>query len=283
MTEALVSEAVSPGFTRLGRPATTTVSDLGPLADLVGTWTGVSGLEVIAVPVGPSFKLIVRPYVEVLTVAPIGAPVPNRGGPAGDLFITGVVYETRISDAETAEPLHVENGMWLYMEGEDPAIARLSSVPHGDSILALGSASMIDGPPPISDESPLPDGQPPDVHLGYLDQYSTGGFGFDRNNYNAGIQKVIADQVIVATTTLDVSTANGGSIANIPFVNRHAATTRFSSVFWIETVRRAPNGTLFQQLQYSQNTAIEFLPKAGAPPGGLIEWPHTNTATLIKQ
>jgi hypothetical protein len=83
------------------------------LADLIGTWFGTHGWELIAVPHEESFHLIVRPYVEVVTFEALGAPVPNRGGPVPDLFIAGLLYQIRITDLQTNEPLHLENGMWL--------------------------------------------------------------------------------------------------------------------------------------------------------------------------
>lgn len=286
MTEQLVSEGLSPGFTRLGRSATTTASDLGPLADLVGRWFATDGVEAIAVPAmsgtSESFTLIVRPYIETLSVKPIGAPVPNRGGPAGDMYINGVMYEIRITDALTKEPLHLENGMWLYMgAGQDPAVARVASIPHGDAVLAVGTASTVPGPPTIEARSALPVSGP-STPFGYTDVYQLAGFGFQPSNFNAGLQAVIQQQDIVETTTLSVSTENGGGISNIPFVDRNAAATAFFCDFWIETVRSL-NGTLFQQIQYSQQTNIEFLPTFGGPPGSLVMWPHTNTATLVKQ
>lgn len=286
MTEQLVSESLSPQFTRLGRDAATTVSDLGPLADLVGKWLGTDGQELIAVPEmsgdKESFRLIFRPYIETLTVVPIGAPVPDRGGPAGDMFINGVMYDIRITDAVTKEPLHLENGMWLYMgEGRDPAVARLASIPHGDALVAVGGATTADGPPTIPDRSALPVSGP-DTPLGYTDPYLDLGSGFDASNFNASLQATVKGQNIVRTTTLSVSTENGGGIANIPFVDRNATASAFFCDLWIETVQAA-NGQRFQQLQYSLQTNIAFIPAFGGTPGTLIMWPHTNVATLVKQ
>ena len=286
MTHQLVSESLSPGFTRLGRGAATTVSDLGPLADLVGTWFSNSGMEVMAVPTAngkaASARIIIRPYIEILTVRAIGAPVPSRGGLAGDRFLNGVLYEIHITDAVTTEPLHVENGMWLYLgEGETPSVVRVASIPHGDAVLAVGEVHSHPGPPNIVDSSALPLSGP-DTPPGYTDQYENAGFGFDPSNVNAGLQAVIKPQQIVQTTNLSVTTMNGGGITNIPFVDRNAKAAAFNCDYWIETVEK-PNGRQFQQLQYSQQTDIVFLPTFGGPPGSLILWPHTNVATLLKQ
>jgi hypothetical protein len=286
MTQQLVSESLTPHFTRLGRDAATSADDLGPLADLVGKWLGSDGVELIAVPDmsgdKESFRLILRPYIEVFTVSPIGAPVPNRGGPAGDMFINGVMYDIRITDAVTKEPLHLENGMWLYMgEGQEPAVARLASIPHGDAFVAVGDATTVEGPPTIVDRSALPVSGP-ETPFGYTDPYLSLGSGFDPSNFNSTLQATIKDQNIVQTTTLSVATENGGGISNIPFVDRNATATAFFCDFWIETVQAA-NGQRFQQLQYSQQTNIQFMPTFGGAPGSLIMWPHTNVATLVKQ
>ena len=47
------------GFARVARPSEELLSELGPLKDLVGTWTGNKGFNLIAVPSGPkSFQLV---------------------------------------------------------------------------------------------------------------------------------------------------------------------------------------------------------------------------------
>src|ERR671939_1104080 len=159
----------SPQLVRLGRDAQVSSAELGPLADLAGTWIGTQGWELIAVPEGDpggreGFTFIARPYTEVVSFTPIGAPVPNRGGPAGEMFITGLMYDMRIADLVTNEPLHLETGMWLNLadvQGGTPPeqpIVRSASIPHGDSVLALGGSSESAGPPDIPPPSAVPDG-----------------------------------------------------------------------------------------------------------------------------
>jgi hypothetical protein len=268
-------------LTRIGRPAATSVEELGPLGDLVGTWVGAQGWELIAVPNADSFKLIVRPYVETLTFSPIGAPVPDRGGRAGDLMITGLLYETRINALDKPPGvLHIENGMWLYL---GPDIARLATIPHGDVLLALGTGSTSEGRPDI----PKLDARPPNLGpqrppLGYLDQYGEVVAPPNVQNVNEVLTVATADQNITRTTTLDVSTANGGGMLNIPFVSQNANATKFACTFWIETVTDPKTGQQVQQLQYSQQTDIRFLLQFGDP-DQLITWPHVNVNTLHKQ
>jgi hypothetical protein len=292
----------SEGLTRLGRDAQTSAAELGPLADLVGTWIGTQGWELIAVPEGDpggkeGFTFIARPYVEVVSFTPIGAPVPNRGGPAGEMLITGLMYDMRIADLVSNEPLHLETGMWLNLadvqggSAPDQPIVRSASIPHGDSVLALGTSAETPGPPDIPLPSAVPDAGPqtPD---GYIDAWgppipspcSPAG-EFHPSTPNKVLQEAIAGLDIVNTTTLSVSTAGDGGILNIPFVDQNANATSFSCDYWIETVqdttKKGPP-QLVQQLQYSQQTNIEFLPQFGNP-GQLIMWPHVNVNTLRKQ
>lgn len=286
MAEQLVSH--SAGFTRFGRDAETSADELGPLASLVGTWFGTRGWELIAVPASLdgnlTFKLIIRPYVEVVTFVPIGAPVPDRGGPAGDLFLTGLKYEMRIADLETNEPLHLENGMFFYMPGEEQEIARSSAIPHGDCLLALGDATTIDGPPGISPRTSLPDAEPVGK-LGYSEPYTLvpKTAPFQPDDVTATLRATLEEQDVVRTVTLDVSTDGAGGILNIPFVRANANASRFQSVFWIETVKDGKTGQEFQQLQYWQQTNIDFLPVDEKDPDKLICWPHVNVNTMRKQ
>lgn len=291
MTDLTAAESTSVGYTRLGRTAASTVAELGPLADLVGTWVGAHGWTVMAVPSGEKgFRLIVRPYVEVVTFEPIGAPVPNRGGPVPDLFIAGLLYQTRVADRVTQEPLHLENGMWLNLgETQTPSIVRQASIPHGDVLLALGSASVQSGPPSIPTIDAVPNAGP-HMPLGYTDPYlrpvpspEVGGGSFTPASPNAALQSAIEGQQIVSTTTLTLSTEQGGGVLNIPFVDKQAKVPQFTCSFWIETVKDPSTGDEVQQLQYSQQANVEFLQSFGGPEGELIMWPHVNVNTLRKQ
>jgi hypothetical protein len=274
------------GFVRLGSVPEKTADNLGPLASLLGTWVGSRGWNLIAVPDAKGFKLLVRPITEMMTVTPVGALVPNRGGPAGTLLIPALHYDLRVADAQTNEPMHIENGMWLLLD--DPSgsqVARLSTIPHGDSVLAIGTHSVVQGPPPIPDNSAFPDtGQP--APLGYTDAYlNTRPPGFSPANPNQTLKDVIKTQKIVRTVMLSVSTAPNGGIVNIPFVVQHANLTKFTGVVWIETVQVTDSdGTVseFEQLQYSQQADLNFLPRFDDPKR-LIMWPHVTVNTLLKQ
>ena len=61
----------------------------------------------------------------------------------------------QIANAETGEGLHVEPGFWLNLP--DATLARLSTIPHGNSLLAQGNViDAIPGPPPIEAIDPTP-------------------------------------------------------------------------------------------------------------------------------
>lgn len=276
------------GFVRLSAPPQALLEQLGPLAALPGTWSGSKGWNLIAVPHKNDFTLLVRPYIETITFEPIGALVPNRAANE-TMLIPGLAYQLRIADAETNEAMHMENGLWLLLR--DPAsptaaqIARQSSVPHGDSLLALGTSTVASGRPviPILDSLPHTGaGAPP----GYTDPYLTPIQGFNKKNPNEALDQVLgqqaaAGQTVASTTTIHVSTTPPGGIVNIPFIAHNADARHFACTCWIETVQDSA-GAYFEQLQYSQQTDLYFLPRFDDP-SRLILWPHINVNTLVKQ
>lgn len=288
-----------PQFVRL--PPAEVVPDLGPLARLVGTWTGRLGWNLIAVPtpgVADQFTLLVRPYYETITFTPLGVLVPDRGA-SEILNIYGLEYSLRVSDLLTNEPLHLENGMWLYTKDPQdpgsPTIVRQAAVPHGNSVLALGSSRQAVGPPAIPTLDTLPVGNPADPPMdGYTDPYIypippvPGQPPFSTADANEVLRAAIKGQQILDTLTLSVSTQQpgGGGIVNIPFIQRNANATTFSATFWIETVRNPVTGERFDQLQYSQQTNLEFIrcrSQCSGDGSGLIVWPHVNVNTLVRQ
>lgn len=271
----------SKGIFRAGAKADTLSdpSQLGPLADLIGTWVG-SGFSLIALPdfgVAP-FRLQVNPTRETFVFLPISAPIPDRGSKQPDIFYSGLSYLQNVSDSTTNEGLHVENGMWLNVPATTvptapPTVVRMSTIPHGDSLLAQGSSLVVNGGPQIAPVSPLPTG--PGVDEQYTAPYRTTTFppGFDITNPNQALVDAIQGQNITSTTVLPVSTDPSGGILNIPFVTSNANATRLDAIFWIETVS-PPGGRPFVQLQYTQTVILVF---EG------IAWPHITLATLIKQ
>jgi hypothetical protein len=287
------------GFVRLSPSSNEVINKLGPLAGLVGNWNGNQGWNLIAVPSGPNgFQLLIENVSERITFSPVGAPVPNRGGTT-EQFVVALLYELTVIDKSTQGVLHVENGMWLNLAdvekqnlGSDSAgtpmefpIARQASVPHGDVVIALGKAVKSKGTPPISDINAVPDpgkGAP----LGYTDVYFHNDFPqFNAANPNAMLRQALAGQTIGNVTTLEMDTANqGGSISNIPFLDQHVKPSDFKCTYWIEDVLNPDGSIAFQQLQYSQQTNLNFIKKIeDNGEEGLIMWPHVNVNTLVKE
>ncbi|NQZ07287.1 MAG: hypothetical protein HRT35_09005 [Algicola sp.] len=166
---------------------------------MIGTWVGVKGWSVIAVPAPPSttgFKLLVHNYTETLTFTAVDVPVENKGG-AQTQFIRAVKYEQVIHafnpvqplpedpdqepELETSELIHVENGMLMLLDDIRPEsgsdkpefnIARSATIPHGDTALILGKDVVTFTRPSIPDICTTPSksdqvGMPPD----FLAQY----------------------------------------------------------------------------------------------------------------
>ena len=275
---------------------------LGPLADLPGTWVG-QGFNLIAVPNGQNgnkpliFRLMLNKTIETLTFAPLGGAVPNRGGqdaagnPVQDIFFKGLHYFQQVSDATTHGGLHVEPGLWLNLPG---GIARLGTVPHGDSLLAQGDGFDVHGGPKFDVADPTPfvtdaQGKKQPIRFApYLAPYSdaalrpAGISAQDVMDPNLLLSAAIAGQNISKTTVLQVDSQNQGGILNIPFVEQNADVTVVSAVFWIEKVMNE-DGSHFMQLQYTQTVMLDFGTIPNGDPAQIIRWPHISVATLVKQ
>ena len=142
---------------RASAPSAAALASLGPLSDLPGTWVG-KGFNVISLPDkqgGHTFRLKINATQESLSFFPIGGPIPNRGSAQGDIEFFGLHYLQQVSDAVTSAALHLEPGLWLNLPAttapsSPPTIVRQAVIPHGDSLLAQGSALEIAGGPKIA-------------------------------------------------------------------------------------------------------------------------------------
>ena len=302
---------------RAAAPAGITLERLGPLGELPGTWVG-RGFNLISLPNGQNnnqplpFRLKVNTTTEILTFTKIGGPIPNRGSSQGDIFFVGLHYFQQVSDGVTSELMHLEPGLWLNLPvstspAEPQTLARLGTIPHGDSLLAQGAL--------INNGLPFPGGpkiDPVDPTPFTLDA-TTGARVNETNatylapfaakpalpvtpamvaNPNSLLTDAIGPQTILKTVVLQVNAnpvggINGtpiappatpnvvGGIENIPFVgtNTNVNANAFSAIFWIETVQNS-DGSTFMQLQYTQTVILEFVG---------IKWPHISVATLVKQ
>jgi len=235
--------------------------------------------------------------VETLVFTAIGVPVPNRGslvnfddvgtdiGTDGqpDINLAGLTYIQRVSDAQNLARLHIETGIWVNVPATEipsqPAtIVRMSSIPHGNSLMAQSEFLLtVAGGPLIgpSNSTPISTPSGPDLTSSYLGAFqSTPGFNNEIvNNPNLLLEQAIVGQNIINTVVIAISTNPVGSILNIPFLTVNANTTSLSAIFWIETVQN-PDGSTFLQLQYTQTIILNFLG---------INWPHITVSTLVLQ
>lgn len=266
--------------------------DFGNLTGLIGTWQSSNGFNMIAVPdqMG-NFGLLVAPYTETLVINAVPATTPNRGIYTIANLPT-LQYATtimNITDPNAPSLMHVECGFWELVDptaNDTYDIFRLATIPHGDSVEAMGKSSKFPGPPKIDPTlSGLPTGALPTT-AGYTDTYL---FPFKYPKFNpASPNKTLIEYLanqeknglkVTETVELTVSTLNNaGGMNNIASLQDNANPTQFDATFWLETLVDE-KGNYTQQLQYSQRILIEFPIQRNAP-GETIIWPHINVNTL---
>jgi hypothetical protein len=259
-----------------------------------------------------NYRLLMNQYNEELKFTLIDKGVPNRGigrvdckTVETDQFVVTLDYEQSIQQIAAEDspksdlaggpglPIHHEPGLWLHMLNEVENgldIARLATIPHGDSVLAMGRAMVIDGPPTIPNISGLPIGANQDIdnnpYLGpYKAFHGPNKFRglFDSVTPNDLLREANNGVKIKRTTILDVDTdIPTGGIVNIPFIVKQANATTMRSTFWIQELEDLDsNGKPKLRLQYSQTVMLDFFPRNDGQPG-LIRWPHVSINTLEK-
>lgn len=285
---------------------------LGPLEQLVGTWSG-PGFNTIWRPHFPSSPqdrfLELNITTETLAFTEIKGPIPNRGLLMPDIDMFGVTYMQQISEAENGAGLHIEPGIWATVPATTnpevpPTVVRMGSIPHGTVILAQGSAFTVESGPRIDDNNiiPFPPGTPPppnsdfdsaaakfpELNLSIPTEFRFASPGVTQEmvrNPNGVLKTGVRGQDITNTTVLQVSTKNtpvpGGGTANTAFLQAasdppggNADAVEVQAIFWIETVTGAGRSPDFLQLQYTQVVQLNF--------NGL-QWPHVTVATLRKE
>lgn len=292
--------------------------NLGPLKLLPGTWKNLPdlpgrGWNMIALPFddGPfKYRLLLNQYNEELSFKFIDDAIPNRGLPQagetdGDQLVVALDYEQMINQVVAEDSpnsglagnpdlaIHHEPGFFLHMANKATNgldIARLATIPHGDSVLALGSSEENDGEPTIPDISGLPIGGPStDVdNSRYLEPYKH----FHDSLFQGLFDPVVPNELlkaanqgvnIVKHTKLEVDTTlETGGISNIPFVVKQANAAEMKSTFWIqELAEQNDDGSPKLRLQYSQVIFLDFFGRRDGMPG-LIRWPHVSINTLEK-
>ena len=279
-------------------------TDLGILNGFMGIWESQpdsgTGWNIIAVPdttQGPTnqgFVLEVIPYHETWSFTP--AVVAGNRGPQGEQTMLGLLYEQRIiSDCTTnfcAErgfakgvELHAESGMLLnisdFNQGYD--IARLGTIPHGNSILLLGESIIANGSfqfPAVSALPTLTDGSPAPPGYGEA-QYDHNQFpDFPQTTPNDFLAQTLDGQTLGKVTTLPLSSENAtGGVLNTPFITANVNVPKMTCDFWLEEILDSNGNVTKTQLQYSQTIDIVFPPTTD-PTGPAFIWPHIDINTL---
>lgn len=311
--------------------------DLGPLKLLPGTWANRPnmigrGWNLIALPFpdGPfRYRLLMNQYNESLRFMVADKGVPNRGVTPeppdnnADQFIVALDYEQTVEQIAVADfpetpeeihgvvpkAIHHEPGLFLHMTNKvDDAfdVARLGTIPHGDSLLALGTSDETTGPITFPDMNGLPIGTPPGANVdtdvdpanpSYLDPYKhfhhnpfkgtlsgVAGFpGFEPVDTLNLLRLAAADLDIVRTMVLDFdTTVQSGGILNIPFIVAEANATEMRSIFWLHELNALDEfGNRKLVMQYAQLVMLDFFPRRDGQPG-LIKWPHISINTMEK-
>ena len=129
-------------------------NNLGLLANLAGTWEG-AGFNLIARPDregGSPLFLELNQTFETLSLDPISSTIPNRGSTVDDISLFGLTYLQKIVDTTTGGALHIEPGIWIHnpsrdVPGKSQSVARMATIPHGNSVLAEGIAVEVNPVP----------------------------------------------------------------------------------------------------------------------------------------
>ena len=262
---------------------------LGPLAAFTGEWAG-SGFNTIfrpdstktptpfPIPVpGTDNVLELNLTSESMSFSPSLGSVPNRGMVQGDIFLNGVPYLQAINDVTIpgqSVGIHIEPGLWMIVPAttdpkEGTTLVRMGSIPHGNTIVAQGTSTTINGPPTIPAvditpfftatklKNPFPSQTAANNNTARIPQNLTGTAITQAmlTDPNSVLRAAIAGQKITATTQISISTSPatplfGGGAENIAFLlgdtaaitnpngpGQNAQTVLMTATFWIETVQ----------------------------------------------
>ncbi len=266
--------------------------------------------------------------------------------PEDDQFVVALDYQQSIEQkkaednpcsgslaGDSGKPIHHEPGLWLYMKNlratdKDVTgapeggieivdavieVARLASIPHGNSVLALGTATSENGMPIIPPMSGLPIGRfedlaslgydvltdngngTPDPYLAPYKHYIENPFmgdvcgvpgfpGFNPRDMNEILRFANNGFDIERTTILTVDTTRSDAgIVNAPFVTKQAEPVSMKSTFWIQELKEKDVAGLPKlRLQYSQVVMLDFFrPREDGLPNR-ARWPHISINTLEK-
>jgi hypothetical protein len=330
---------------------------LGPLKALPGVWKNTPelhgfGFNMIALPFATDplkngYRILMNQYDEELHFSITDKAVPNRGSGrdaagnriATDQTIVALDYDQIITQIAAddfpvsgltkrfdGKPIHKEQGLWLHItdfqgnfDGTNSPmnIARLGTIPHGNSFLAVGNAPLDPAPAPdvIESKSIIPNvngvvvgggtdpavvGLTPDYFKPYKHFHDNpfkgtvaipGFNGFEPVDMTALLRHVLDKKMpgkVKKITTLDVDstrdhagvkTSNHAGVINVPFVVRQADANAVNVTFLIYEVEDAKTGRTRHFLQYVQNVILDFIGRPDGHPGN-ARWPHVSINTM---
>ncbi|MDA9865300.1 heme-binding protein [bacterium] len=315
-------------------PAAEDDRDLGPLQQLPGLWKNVEeegsltdgrGWNLIALPFvqegHPPYRLLMNQYNEELRFSFVDDMVPNRGIEfpplTKDQFLVTLDYQQAIRQTGAADdadtplagdaglPIHHEPGLFLHMKNhrtDDIDVARLATIPHGNSAIAIGKSQSYDGPPQnIETGSSFPEGA---VLIGedvdqevdnatevsdYLNPYKKFTDAPFKGIFSAKtpfdtLKGALSLMDVKRTTELRMTTdVKEAGIVNIPFIERQADANLMRSVFYIMELNGppGPDGKPPMALAYTQFIFLDFFPRRDGE-AGLIRWPHISINLMQK-
>jgi hypothetical protein len=305
--------ATIPSF-RSSPPASELLANLGPLAELPGTWSG-SGFNLIARPDhqgGNDIFLELNLTEETLVFDSIGAPIPNRGSSQNDIQLFGIHYLQKINDATTHGALHIEPGIWANVPvttvpAETASVARMACIPHGNSLLAEGQSFTVAGPPVFSavNTVPFPIGTntPPAGAVNTFPEYNLAAPNAFRTsplpaaitqamvtNPNTVLAAAIASQTIEQTVVLNIGTVPSFTIGTTPptvvsisdggggVENIPFLTTNATAATVLATfwIEKVKHPSGIGHFLQIQYVQTVLLNFLG------LSWPHVSVATLVK-
>ena len=245
----------------------------------------------------------------------IPAVAPNRGGKVEQLP-HALFYDQRVKFAEGPNKgmaVHVENGTWLSLTrikqpvGPNPPAPNPSSeqpnprytlvkqiaVPHGNSILALGSFDTAPrtGTPPIPNSADtFPSKFPHKIYDVDITAPTAGGYENPDTaltlNPNEQLQNAV--QIIKPLHFIhwqviaNPNVPNKGDVRNIPFEKRKADVTYYSADYWLlstdNSKNKAPADLDFNYLAYTQTMLMTLTVKRKQ-----VVFPHVTCNTVTRQ
>ncbi len=238
----------------------------------------------------------------------IPTTAPNRGFSTLQLP-TAVYYRQHVMFAQgpgAAGPgdhtVHTENGSWLHLLSGDPlvgpyeplvvsghddqptdiTIAKQMSVPHGNSILALGTFDTIAGTLTIPD-APTPtlpvgvDTTPYTTLLDQPDDYQNPEPDWTANPrlpLQQAVPLIGPDQTIHWQVTTRFVPGGQGAVVNIPFEDRAAKVIDYGAEYWLMS---SDGGHSYDHLAYTQEIRLSLLLADGHH-----EFPHVTSNVVTR-